>query len=176
MTQPHMRSPILLIAAAQALIARPTLVLHRPHGSPLRPADAAIDGMRFVQHAGYWSHFNPRIGASTWPFDQSSSLVELTLRACQWDVVRERGEAGDLVVRSGDDGLPARIGIVLHVEHRIHIPGVFAIKCDIAWGLPRPGDRPAAELKREWVRPEQGDRFVAWYDAPEPRAALRRVA
>lgn len=176
MTQSLMRSPILLIGAAQALVARPTLVLHRPSGMPSRPVEGAMDGMRFVQHAGYWSHFNARIGASTWPFDQSPSLTELALRASQWGILRERGEAGDLVVRRGDDGFPNRIGIVVHVEHRIHIPGVFAIKCDIAWGLPRPGDRPAAELKREWVRPEQGDRFVAWYDAPEPRAALRRVA
>jgi hypothetical protein len=169
-------SPILLVAAAQVLVMRPTLRVHSKSKPETKRDEAAPDGMRFVQHVGYWSHYNVRFQASAWPFRGQLTLAELLLVCDEWGILRERGEIGDLVVRGGLHATRPTVGIVMNVEQRSLLPRAGLTKCDIAWEVPHWGDRPRAELRNEWVRIAAGDRYVAWHDAPRRRSAIARAA
>jgi hypothetical protein len=169
-------SPILLVAAAQVLVMRPPLRVHGKAKTNTNMDEAAPDGMRFVQHVGYWSHYNSRFRASAWPFRGPLTLAELLLVCDEWGILREHGEIGDLVVRGGFDATRPTIGIVMNVEQRSLLPRAGLAKCDIAWEVPHWGERPRAELRNEWVRIPAGDRYVAWHDAPRRRSAIARAA
>lgn len=66
-------SPRLLISAAQAFLGlgedpgpRPGQVVQLfLHG--VRQPDTSAWGAAFIHHAGYWSHFDARVGVSSWP-------------------------------------------------------------------------------------------------------------
>lgn len=175
MTSTSTRSPILLVAATQALVARPSLAVHRAHADSLHD-EHAPNGMKLVQHAGYWSHYNARMGVSSWPFAPGINLTELLLLSERWGILREHGEVGDVVVRAPAGGEGAHVGIVMHVEHRVHLPGCELAQCDVAWEHRGWGDRPSARLARAWIRPSVGDRYIGWCDAPLRLTTRGRVA
>lgn len=173
------RSPILLVAAAQALVADtpPSSVRDARRFRDATAKTAAGDGFAFVQHVGYWSHFNARVARSAWPFQGACSLHTMARLAASWGVLRDRGDVGDLVVRYAPDGVHCSVGIVVHVDHRQSLPpGLQLTACSIARGSGEWAGRPRAVLHREWVRPDTGDRFIAWHEAPDQVVHRGRAA
>lgn len=181
-------TPLLLVAAAQALV-RPLDVPLPPRPTrPVRydglhlataiaaPPEASLDGgMSFIDHVGYWSHFDARLGVSAWPHPRHLALPAFLTARSVAPCLRLEGHPGDLVVRMDADGRPSAIGVVLATLHRI--AGVLggAHECHVAWG--DPFGAPIASHEHCWLSPARGDRFIAWYLPPSVRdLALRRAA
>lgn len=176
-------SPILLIAAAQALV---------PEGSVGPCADARrmppgdATGMQFVHRAGYWSHFDAKVGVSSWPLDVRWTLGEVHAVAAQHGMLQLDGSPGDLLIRCNAQGVPTRVGVVLAAVDRLQLPGEAPTwTCHALWEgghAPRTSGGSDASMdpavrESPWFQGGRGDRFLPWYWMPHfSRVAPRRAA
>lgn len=161
-------SPILLIAAAQAMA--------KDDGT--REAMAVRDeragessGMAFIHHAGYWSHFDAQVGASSWPLDVRWTVADVVAVARRYDLLQLHGGPGDLLVRYSGDGALVRVGIVVSTGDRVQFPHESPTwECGVLWSSRAPG-----EMGRSmWFQGERGDRFIPWYWLPNFRSETFR--
>ena len=171
------RSPILLLAAAQALAQRSA-----GHAATIRrqAADGPVTdaGAHFVHLAGYWSHHDPTLSVSSWPYSRRWSAADIVRHAQRHKLLGTRGSAGDLVVIHDARGTPRRLGVVLAVLECAGLPRQgLSLRCDVLWGDAARGGTPRIERQQAWFSAEQGDRFIQWYLAPDGRdQSLRWVA
>ena len=171
-------SPILLIAAAQAMSrdARVTAAALCPV-----EGEEAASGMSFIHHAGFWSHYDAQVGASSWPLDPRWSLHDVMEVAGRLELLQLNGSAGDLLVSCSEDGRPARIGVVLATGERMQLPGEAPTwECDALWGghTGLSGRTSLGSQGGSWFRGGRGDRYLPWYLMPHYRSLTlrRRVA
>jgi hypothetical protein len=162
------RSPLLLIAAAQAMVDR------MRGDRRIAPSHAVDNGMRLVHHVGYWSHYSIRVGGSSWPFDPRCSLEALFKQAHTQSLFVDRAEAGDLVVQLTPLGTPRRIGIILYVAERVALYRAPTAHCHVAWA--NHGEPMTAIEQHLWLRASGSARFIAWHNIPVPQPWLRRAA
>lgn len=170
-------SPILLIAAAQALTPGARIhdacsldVTPRPVGRPRESAMEDPTGMTFVHQAGYWSHYDTRLGVSSWPLDPQWSLREVHAMAQRFELLQRDGDAGDLFIRCDATGTPASVGIVLARQGRLSLPGEEPTwECAALWGS-------SEALEGRWCRASRGDRYLPWYWMPHYRTFTPRRA
>ena len=164
-------TPILLVGAAQAVAARAAEGASRPD-----------DSLGFVQHVGYWSHFDPVVAASSWPFVGVNTLGAMAREAERLAVLGPQPMEGALVLvgdarerprimQGGDefraDGEYCRVGVVTRVVRRSRLPRDFVSGCEVIWGR---GAREVCVFDAG-----RGDRFVHWWRAVR-RAEGHRVA
>lgn len=150
-------SPILLIAAAQALahhgFVHPRLPL-RPDGTE----DAT--GAPFVQQAGFWSHYEHRVDCSAWPFHPAWGLRQIVHFVREQELLLDEGAIGDLLLCCDDAGRPARLGIVVSgIEHRRWPIREARWRCDLLCGTLE----EAGVVAGAWYPRSRGDRFIPWH-------------
>lgn len=75
----------------------------------------------FVHHVGYWSHYDPRLGASVWPLPATPSCTDLAgFAAMHFVLVSDKPQRGDIYLQwSPAKKAFARAGIVLGRTRRI---------------------------------------------------------
>jgi len=165
------RSPILLLTGAQTLAQCASPLPMRRHRPTPRQA---AESMLFVHQVGYWSHFDPSLGVSSWPLPRSATLRQVHQRWRVEGLLLCDGQRGDLVVMQGADGDPERIGVLLDVSRRLsHAGRIVALRCDVLWGSAGPDGRVSAERQSGWLRIRHGVRFVPWYEGDDYRNTAR---
>ena len=122
----------------------------------------------FVQHVGYWSHFDYRMDMSAWPLPHTASCTELADFAASHSVITDDApEPGDIyLLWSPAKKVFVRAGIVLAKNARIQYPnrrtGYECLTVDgdtTRHGLLR---GPHTALTERVLSPEAGDRFIRW--------------
>lgn len=157
-------SPALLIATANAFVG---MAEEREDGSsPGAPGRAAWH-TSFVQHVGYWSHYDQRYLRSSWPLPRTADCNELAAFAAEHDALGERPVAGDVFLLWSPRTLEfVRAGIVVSVEEggrsRRNEPWYecHTIEGDTDQSMALGGGMTLRHLRR--LSAERGDRFVRW--------------
>ena len=122
----------------------------------------------FVQHAGYWSHFDHRQGASVWPLPASSSCAELAAFAASRSVLAaDAPEAGDVyLLWSPAKKAFVRAGIVVSRHRPLGYPsGRAGYEClTIDADTTRDGSLrgPCTAIVKRTLCPAAGDRLIRW--------------
>jgi hypothetical protein len=123
----------------------------------------------FVQHAGYWAHYDHRTGRSSWPLPPVADCNELAAFALERNVLAQSVPAfGDIFLQqSPATGLFVRAGIVVGVTG---IGSLFAgkgayVECDVIEGnsslTGALGGTHVVRLTRR-ISLDAGDRIVRW--------------
>ena len=87
MTRPL--SPAFLITFAQALVD--DAATHAPATDFTEPVWSSTT---FIDHTGYWSHFDHRFGASVWPLPRAANCPELAAFAAEQGILVSRPGSG----------------------------------------------------------------------------------
>jgi hypothetical protein len=165
---PRPLSPAFLLTFAQALVDDAAAVDGRDDAPIAANADDGGWSATFVQHAGYWSHFDYRMGTSVWPLPATSSCTELATFAAQHFVLAaDAPEPGDVyLLWSPAKRLFVRAGIVLSRSRRFRYPSgrrfyeCLTIDGDTADDGALRGGRTA--VVRRVLSPSSGDRLIRW--------------
>jgi hypothetical protein len=182
--------PALLLTFAQALVDDAAAVDARDDSTPAADTQEAGWSATFVHHAGYWSHFDYRMGTSAWPLPATSNCTELAAFAAQHLVLAaDAPEAGDVyLLWSPAKRMFVRAGIVLSRSRRLRYPSgrryyeCLTIDGDTADDGAVRGGRTA--VVQRVLSPSKGDRLIRWplielLSAEQPARAdvpLRRAA
>jgi hypothetical protein len=122
----------------------------------------------FVQHVGYWSHFDHRQGMSVWPLPPVPSCTDLAaFAASHFALVAEAPEPGDIyLLWSPARKLFVRAGIVLGCTHQFRQRRVgIGYECLTIDGdtTPRGSLRgPYTAIVKRVLSPDAGDRLIRW--------------
>jgi hypothetical protein len=167
-------NPSLLVAAANAFVGlgedggdnRGQMVEHflsevrQPPGQPWCAA--------FVYHVGYWSHYDHRDAASSWPLPATASCWELGEFARVRAVLRKEPTAGDVfLLYVSSLKRFAHTGIIVGVQSRQEAPGDVIYSCTTVEGNTNAdGSREGTMTLRKTRRfsLKNGDRFIRWPD------------
>ena len=121
----------------------------------------------FVNHVGYWAHYDHEYGASSWPLPATASADELGMFAVERGVMREEPEEGDVFLLWGTaKQVFVRAGIVLTPgDHAVTIRGtpyqeVVVIEANTNEARSETGGSVLKHTRR--LSKETGDRFVRW--------------
>ena len=182
MTRPL--SPAFLITFAQALVD--DAATHAPASDFTEPAWSST---AFIDHTGYWSHFDYRLGASVWPLPRAASCPELAAFAAEQGIlVADAPEAGDVyLLWSPSRTQFARTGIVIGRVRPLTYPsGRTAYEClTIDACTTRSGSMrgPHTAVVQRALSADAGDRLIRWpmleptsYELPNVVASRRRRA
>lgn len=168
-------SPILLLAAANALARHAGCQWITP--SRRGEVGKGGDGARFVQLAGFASHYDATLGVSSWPLRPRPSLAQLLAPLIRARLLLDEGDAGDFLIALDRHGTPARVGIVLGaISRRRPAAEPAAVQCDVLWGEIRNGGRIVAVRQRGWFGAASGYQFSPWYILAELRREQARRA
>jgi hypothetical protein len=126
----------------------------------------------FVHYVGFWSHFSPSSGCSSWSLPLSVPLDELTRFARQNSVLAPRPQPGDVFLLGAADGSRhVRAGIITNVEKvTTLLNDARAFVCMtvegelVANGREAAAPRIAARQVRRQLSPAYGDCFIRWCD------------
>jgi hypothetical protein len=166
---PRPLSPAFLLTFAQALVDDASAVAARDDSTTAASAkDAADCSPTFVHHAGYWSHFDYRMGTSVWPLPETSSCTELAAFAAERFVLAtDAPEPGDVyLLWSPAKKLFVRSGIVLSRSRRLRYPSgrryydCLTIDGDTASDGSLRGGHTAVVQRA--LSPSSGDRLIRW--------------
>jgi hypothetical protein len=177
--------PHLLVSTATALAS---WELHRNAqdadvdrmiGDPAR----SIASLGFVHFAGFWSHFAPDVGCSSWTLPECKRVEEIVEFAEERGGVVARPMAGDVfLLASSRADCHVLAGIVSVVEHVTEtLNGSLTFVCTTIegeLGATAGGDGapriPTARVVRRRLSPAYGDCFIRWCDlaARTSRAAV----
>src|SRR4051812_17068540 len=109
-------SPALLIANATTFIGLDC----KPRGDEMSAT--------FVGHLGFWSHYDLRVGRSTWPLPRTRTVNELAAAALRADLLRESARFGDIfLLWSTVDKKFVRAGIVMSAEEHFENGDLYAV-------------------------------------------------
>jgi hypothetical protein len=177
-------SPAFLITFAQALVD--DAAMHSP-ASEL--TESAWSSTGFVHHAGYWSHFDHRIGTSAWPLPSTASCTDLAaFAATEGILVSDAPEAGDVyLLWSPSKNRFARAGIVIGRVRPLSYPsGRSGYEClTIDACTTRSGSirGPHTAIVQRALSAHAGDRLIRWpmleptsYELPNVAESRRRRA
>ncbi len=161
-------SPALLIASAS------TMATPRSNGATLTPRhrDSAVN-MRYLNHVGFWSHFDQRSGVSSWPLPPCSDPDLWASYGIEAGILRDAPRMGDIyLLHDPEFGRFVRAGIVAEV---------------VSAGMPADPDATAKVLGLDGVKSAEingrvaafvqtlsrrrGDRYLRWVNL-DPRAKL----
>lgn len=134
----------------------------------------------FVHHVGYWSHFDPRIGKTSWPLPATASCYVLGDFAKKKQVLERVPVDGDVFLLFRPTlGRFAHAGIVARIIDAGHTPGGSPwFDCHTIEGNSNEdGSRDATSVVRIVRRfyPDAGDRFIRW-PALDPALHENRAA
>jgi hypothetical protein len=165
-------SPAFLIIFAQALVDDAVAIDARDDSDAMAaPGANPTDGgwsAALVHHAGYWSHYDYRMGTSVWPLPATSSCTELAAFATEQLVLAaDAPERGDIyLLWSPAKKLFVRAGIVVGCTQRLSYPsGGTGYECltidgdTTSHGLLR---GPHTAVVRRVLSPDSGDRLIRW--------------
>lgn len=141
------------------MIERFLKAVSQPKGQPWCAA--------FVHHVGYWSHYDPRRGESSWPLPATASCYMLGDFARREKVLEKVPVDGDVFLLFRPTlGRFAHAGIVARVIDAGHTPGGSPwFDCHTIEGNSNEeGSREATSVVRILRRfyPDVGDRFIRW--------------
>lgn len=127
----------------------------------------------FVHYVGFWSHFSPSSGCSSWSLPLSVPLDELTRFVRRNSVLAPSPQPGDVFLLGSADGLQhVRAGIITNVEQVttllndapafvcMTVEGEIEVKGRRAAATPR---ITARQVRRQ-LSPAFGDCFIRWCD------------
>jgi hypothetical protein len=169
-------SPILLIAAAQALVS--TEAIH-PHAKDAlserwlpRPDGPDVAGQwhtAFIDWVGFASHYDPRSRQSNWPLTPALDCAQLAEDARTQGVLTEEPVAGDLFllwspllrgfVRSG---IIASVDDVVQFEDGTRVYHCITVEGNTSPDFSHQGGDILCHERR--LVPSKGDRFIHWVD------------
>jgi hypothetical protein len=184
-------TPTFVIAAAETLVGvreeggsnRGPMIeaflraVGKPAGSPWAAA--------FVHHVGYWSHFEPRVGMSSWPLPPTASCDTLAQHAKAQGVLCNEPNDGDIfLLWHAPTAEFAHTGIVMCVRARGMMEGGTRwVDCDTIEGNSDAGDGRAGRaevtgvvrrVRRFYPPPDDrsaGDQFIRWVDLDDRSSA-----
>jgi hypothetical protein len=179
--------PQLLIAAATAFIglgerggdAAPEALIDHLWDHAGRTGEPEWDAA-FVQHCGYWSHFDHRSGHSTWPVIAAATANDLAEFGRASGVLHDAPHDGDIFVQYSPFAHRfGRAGIIAHVVGQRTFrasPPVFDV-LSIEGDTGAHGELGGACILRvaRQVSAAHGDRFLRWVDL-DPAVARPGVA
>lgn len=172
MTRPL--SPAFLTTFALALVDDATAAASAAADYIEGAAGAAADitddrwSTAFVQHAGYWSHYDHRQGTSVWPLPVTESCTELAdFAARHFVLMADAPEPGDIyLLWSPAKRLFVRAGIVLGCGRPLGRPsGRTGYEClTIDGDTDRHGSLrgPCTAIVQRALSPVAGDRLIRW--------------
>ena len=135
----------------------------------------------FVHHVGYWSHYDPRTGKSSWPLPATASCYMLGAFARRENVLEKVPVDGDVfLIFRPTLGRFAHAGIIASVMDAGHTPGGSPwFDCHTIEGNSNEeGSREATSVVRIVRRfyPDVGDRFIRWVALDERSGDMARPA
>ena len=165
---PRPLSPAFLLTFAQALVNDAAAVDGGDESAIAANAKDADWSATFVHHAGFWSHFDYRMGTSVWPLPATSSCTELAAFAAEHFVLAaDQPEPGDVyLLWSPAKKLFVRAGIVLSRSRRFRYPSgrryyeCLTIDGDTATDGSLRGGHTA--VVQRVLSPSKGDRLIHW--------------
>ncbi len=169
-------SPALLIATANAFVG---MVEERDEGSARRAPTRAPWHTAFVQHVGYWSHYDQQFLRSSWPLLRTADCNELAAFALEQQVLASQPMTGDVFLLWSPRTLRfVRTGIVVSVEDEGRSRGnapwyeCHTIEGDTDQSMAQYGGMTLRHLRR--LSAASGDRFVRWtaLDGREERSVV----
>jgi hypothetical protein len=121
----------------------------------------------FVNHAGYWSHYEEEVERSSWPLPEAGTVGELAQYAGTTGALRESPLDGDLFLQwSRASRAFVHVGVIVRVKRFSYEPdGVRFFDCIT---VEAPADRTAGKARTRPLRchrhfaPARGDRFIRW--------------
>ncbi len=162
----------LLLSTAGALVA-----MGAPFEDPRIAGDsegtrAATDGamstdVTFVQHCGYWSHYDPKARTSAWPLPHGLTAGEMATYGTLYGALRDEPRAGDIFLQWAPRVKSVvHVGIVVEVlasgrfspTHPYH--DVYTLEGDTDALGRRRGGRSMRVRRR--LSAAQGDRYLRW--------------
>jgi hypothetical protein len=141
-------------------------------GRPSATARGREASLGFVHYVGFWSHFSPSSGCSSWSLPLSVPLDGLTRFVREKSVLAPRPQAGDVfLLGSADGSRHAGAGIITNVEKvTTLLNGATAFVCTTVEGelytTGRDASAPrltACQVRRQ-LSPAYGDCFIRWCD------------
>lgn len=167
--------PHLLLSTATALAS---WELHRNAQDPdcdrsiTEPARSEAS-LAFVHFAGFWSHFAPDIGCSSWPLPECQRIEDMVEFAEDQGGIVARPLAGDVFLLASSRGdrhvLAGVISVVEQVTSTLN--GGLTFVCTTIegeLGAADGGDAascvPTARVVRRRLSPAFGDCFIRWCD------------
>ena len=165
---PRPLSPAFLLTFAQALVDDAASVDVRDDSTIAANANDDHWSATFVHHAGFWSHFDYRMGTSVWPLPATSSCTELAAFAAEHFVLAaDEPEPGDVyLLWSPAKKLFVRAGIVLSRSRRFRYPSgrryyeCLTIDGDTGSDGSLRGGHTA--VVQRVLSPSSGDRLIRW--------------
>jgi len=123
----------------------------------------------FVHHVGYWSHYDNRDRASSWPLPSTADCNELAAWAVEHRVLHTEPEPGDVFLLWSARRLRfIRSGIVAHVHCCGFLPDLdHYYACLTIEGNTDESFASNGRSMLRHVRPlssDRGDRFIRWKD------------
>jgi len=167
--------PQLLISTVTALASwerqRQIIV---PGGSRARKnTDGGLASLRFVQFAGFWSHYMAGRYCSSWPLPPLGGTEELVRFVEEFEGCAPSPRAGDIFLLAciGDAGVHSRAGVVIEVESaKPTLNNRATFICITAEGEVRLTKKGPLFSRVGFVRRRlslaYGDRFIRWCDLP----------
>ncbi len=160
-------TPLLLAASALAM-ARAGARLVRRH--PEIPCS-----LEFVQSLGRVTHFDLRLGRSSFPIEGVASFQALAALAVARGWRRDGVEAGDLLLTCaggamGDDTAVHELSIVLEVAEYGRAPGRVVRRCTLATARgasPAPREAMRVVERVQWCDTGGGDLAIRWSAMPD---------
>ena len=149
-----------------ALVDRILTETHGAYAGKALGWDAA-----FIQHVGYWAHYDPRDQRTGWTLPLTVNLDELGKWALRHGLLREGPSPGDLfLLRSRTEELYVRMGVLAFVEREVEVrDGFWEYECitiegdsqvDMALG----GGKVMRHHRR--LSAAHGDAFIDWAALP----------
>ena len=171
-------SPQLLIVTAGALVgvgvdgerafATPSEVTPAIDVAPKAESSASWN-IRFLDHCGYWSHYDHRSRHSSWPIPQRLGAHELAAFGASRDILRKIPSPGDLFLQyARRQSSFVHAGVVVLVNDTGSMDAgapyfdVYTIEGDTDHAGRLRGGR-AMRVRRR-LSPSLGDRFLRWAD------------
>jgi len=167
-------TPWLLVSNAIMLTAL------EPRRKPKEAADsrpsvharAREASLGFVNFLGFWSHYSPGAGCSSWPLPLAAPIAELTEFAEEQLVVAPRPQTGDVFLLGAVGGSRHVLaGIITAVERVTTMlndePAFVCMTVEGAVGAMRrdaTAPRISARQVRRLLSPAHGDCFIRWCD------------
>jgi hypothetical protein len=161
-------TPTLLVAAANAFVGlgeegadnhgqMVELFLREVNQLPGQPWCLA-----FVHHVGFWSHFDHRMGKSSWPLPPTASCSKLGEVADGLDILKDKPMDGDVfLVFSQKKGRFHHAGVVLGID----ACEPMGYLCTVVDGNTNSdGSENGYTTLRHPRRFKKADRFVRWVD------------
>lgn len=175
-------SPELLIAAASPLVRINVSVGHelvdaRPPGAEAESGECgdvpSPSDVRFIQHCGYWAHYDALTRTSSWPIPHALTVEDLATFGLAHDILYPTPMPGDLFLQYAPQRKAyVHAGIVVLVldsgqfSPRAPYFDVYTMEADTEETTSI--ERAMLMRVRRRLLPGTGDRFLRWTDLDAP--------